>query len=121
MSYCTIEDVKKQTRVKAEKFGYKNNPEDFDTLIQEWITQSEGLINSYCKKDFNEKTPSAVKNVCIRLVSNMIAFYHARKDDPIKKVNDFSIKIFSSEVFTTDLKEDLKPFRKAKKIAVFNI
>ena len=122
MSYCSVDDVKKLTRAKAEKFGYKDNPNEFEELIQDWINQSESHINSYCRKQWDDKdVPLAVKNVCLRLTSNMIAFYHARKDDPIKKVDDFSIKIFSSEIFTEDLRQDLKPFRKSKKVSVFNI
>ena len=123
MSYCTVDDVKKVTHSKPKHFGYKDNPTEFEELIQEWIKQSESLINSYCRKDWynDEKVPLAVKNVCIRLTANMIAFHHARKDDPISKVDDINVKIFSSEIFTEDLRQDLKPFRKTKKISVFNI
>lgn len=122
MSYCTIEDVTKITRSKAKSFGFKDNPKDFEELLQDWIEQAESLINSYCRKEWaDEDVPIAVKNVCIRLTSNIIAFHHARKDDPIKKVNDFGVKIFSSEIFTEDLRQDLKPFRKTKKVKVFGI
>ena len=121
MSYCTVEDIKKITKIKAEKLGYKENHAEFDELIQDWISQSESLINSYCHKEWENEVPAAVKNVCIRLTANIIAFSHARKDNPVKQVNDYNLKIFSSEVFTDDLRQDLKPFKKAKKISVFNI
>lgn len=123
MSYCTVEDVKKLTRAKAKSFGYKDDENKFDELIQDWITQAESLINSECRREWKppEQVPLAVKNVCLRLTSNIIAFYYARRDDPVKKVNDFSVKIFSSEVFTEDLRQDLKPFRKTKKAKVFGI
>ena len=114
------------------KFGYKDDENAFNALITEWINQAESLINSYCNRnwyntiDENGNTvtvtvPLAVKNVCIRLVANIVAFKHARKDNPIKKVNDFSMTIFSSEIFTDDLKRDLKPFKKSSKIRVFKI
>ena len=105
MSYCTVEDVKIVTRSKLGQFGYKEDYTEFDELIQKWIKQSESLINSYCNRswDYNH-VPAAVENVCIRLTANMIGFYHARKDDPIKKVNDYSVKMFSSEIFTDDLR-----------------
>ncbi len=121
MSYCTVEDVKKLTHANAKKFGLKDHPEDFEALIVEWINQSESLINSYCNKEWTENVPDAVKNVCIRLTSNMIAFYYARRDNPLHKVDDFNVKIFSSEIFTDDLRQDLKPFKKSKHIQVFNI
>ena len=123
--YCTPEDVTKLSGIKAKSLGFKDNKTEFDSLIEEWIEQAEGLINSYCNRKFetdSENTvPLAVKNVCIRLVSNMIAFHISRGDKPIKKVNDYTTKIYSSEVFTQDLKQDLKPFKKSSKVKVFKI
>ena len=133
MSYCTVDDVKNMSGVKPERLGsqFKNDEGAFDELIEEWITQAEGLINSYTKRNWypvveNGTTtvipiPNAVKNVCIRLVANIIAFRYARKENPIKKVNDYSMTIFTSEIFTDDLKEDLKPFKKSSRISVFKI
>lgn len=134
MSYCTVDDVKNMSGVKPAKMGsqYKDDEAAFNALINEWITQAESLINSYCKRNWNPiidedeniipvVVPKAVKNVCIRLVSNMVAFSYARKDNPIKKVNDYSMTIFSDEVFTDALKNDLKPFKKSSKISVFKI
>ena len=134
MSYCTVDDVKKMSGVKPEKIGkqYKEDESAFNSLIEDWIGQAEGLINGYCKRNWNPiigednevipvTVPVAVKNVCIRLTANIIAFYYARKENPIKKVNDYSMTIFSSEVFTDDLKKDLKPYRKSSKISVFKI
>ena len=133
MSYCTVDDVKNLSGVKPERLGnqFKDNESAFNALINEWIAQAEGLINSYCKRNWypvveNGTTtvipvPLTVKNVCIRLVANIIALRYARKENPIKKVNDFSMTIFSSEVFTDDLKEDLKPFIKSSRPSVFKI
>ena len=134
MSYCTVDDVKKMSGVKPEKLGkqYKEDESLFTALIEDWISQAESHINGYCRRNWNNtidengnevevKVPDAVKNVCIRLTANIIAFYYARKENPIKKVNDYSMTIFSSQVFTDDLKEDLKPYRKSSKISVFKI
>lgn len=133
MSYCTAEDVLKITKTKPKHFGFNGeDAEDkLEELINDWIHQSESHINAYCRRNWYDyyeddekiivKVPSAVKNVCIRLTANIIAFSYARKDTPIKEVNDFAIKIFSSEIFTEDLKEDLKPFRKPRKAKVFRI
>ena len=133
MSYCTVDDVKR-TGIKPAKLGsqYKDDENAFNELILDLIQRAEGHINSYCKRNWyprkNEDgsttevtVPFAVKDVCVRLVANMIAFIQARKDNPVKQVNDFSMTIFSSEVFTDDLKEDLKPFKKSSRISVFKI
>ena len=131
MSYCNYEDVVKMTRVNAKKLGYKEEAE-FRSLITEWILQAEGFIDSYCKRNWKNyydendclvtvKVPPVIKNVCIRLVSNIIAFHFKRRDDPVRKVNEFSVKVFESDVFTDDLKKDLKPYRKPSRVAIFKI
>jgi len=120
--YCTVEDIQKElSNASPKKLGYKDKPEEYQELMNEWIKQSESLINSYCRKTWKDEIPDAVKNVCLRLISNMIEFYNIRKDTPIINPEDFTIKNSSSEIFTQDLKNDLKPFRKTKKISVFNI
>lgn len=121
MSYCTVKEVEEMSGTTAKQLGYKDDPEKFNELIEEWITQSESFINSYCHKKWEENVPLGVKNVCIRLTANIIAFHYARRGNPIRKVNDYSAKIFSSEVFTEDLRQDLKPFKKPTKISVFTM
>lgn len=119
--YCTVDDVKNLSGIKAKSLGFKDNENEFNQLITDWILQSEGLIESYCNRKWESEVPLAVKNVCARLVSNMIAFHISRGEKPIKKVNDYTTKIYSSEVFTSDLKQDLKPFKKSSRIKVFKI
>lgn len=132
MSYCTYQDVINMSGVNAKKLGYKDQESQFQALISEWISQAESFINSYCKRNWNNyyddddnlvevTVPLVVKNVCIRLTSNIIAFNFKRRDDPIRKVNDYSVKVFESDVFTDDLKQDLKPFVKASRVSVFKI
>lgn len=123
MSYCTYEDVVRMTGVNAKKLGYGDTKElEFQSLLSEWIAQAEGFIDSYCKRNWKDKdVPPVVKNVCIRLVGNIIAFHYKRRDDPVRKVNEYSIKVFESDVFTDDLKQDLKPFRKPSRVAIFKL
>lgn len=121
MSYCTIDDVKKASGIKPKNLGFKDNENDFDELITEWIEQSEALINSECNRKWDDDVPKVITNVCARLVSNMIAFRFSRGESPIKKVNDYTTKIYSSEIFTDDLRRDLRPFKKSSRIKVFKI
>lgn len=124
MSYCSVEDVKNLSGVKPKQFGLSDDWAKFTTIIEDWIGEAEDFIDSYCKRTWKTEgitVPPVVRNVCTRLVANMIAFYFARKDNPIKRVNDYSTTIFSSAVFTEDLRQDLKPFRKSSKVAVFKI
>lgn len=128
MSYCSVEDVKNLSGVKPKQFGLADDWAKFNEIIEDWIGEAEDFIDSYCKRTWKTEeegvvltVPLVVRNVCTRLVANMIAFYFARKDNPIKRVNDYTSTIFSSAVFTDDLRQDLKPFRRSSKVAVFKI
>ena len=127
MSYCSVEDVKRLSGVKPKQFGLADDETAFISILEDWIGEAEDFIDSYCKRTWKTvggaviTVPLVVRNVCTRLVANMIAFYFARKDNPIKRVNDYTTTIFSSEIFTDDLRQDLKPFRKSSKVAVFKI
>ena len=130
--YCTSEDVIISTGVNKKKLGFKDDEIEFQNQLSDWIHQAESMINGYCKRNLypyidedgkkvEVKIPGAVKNVCIRVVSNMIAFYFKRRNDPIRKVNEYQVKVFESDVFTEDLKSDLKPYRKSSRVSIFKI
>ena len=90
----------------------KTDTSGLNAIVQDWIKQSESLIMSYTHNDFPNGVSDAVKNVCLRLTSNMVALSVARRDTPITQPNDWTVQILSSEIFTDDLKEDLEPFVK---------
>ena len=92
----------------------KEDEEKLLQIVENCIKQAESLIKSYTNNEFINEVPPAVQNVCIRLVSNMITLAIQRRDSPIIKVNDWTVTTGSSEVFTSDLKEDLTPFIKEK-------
>ena len=134
MSYCTYEDVLKLTKVKPKQFGYKGEEaeSEFKELVEDWIHQSESHINAYCKRNWypyydedgvkiTPKVPGVVKNVCMRLTANIIAFSFGRRDNPMKKIDDWTTGVITSKVFTEDLRQDLKPFCKARKARIFKI
>ena len=122
MSFCTPDDVILITNSKPKQFNLEQDDTvGLNNIIQDWIDEAENLITSYCGKNFTEPVPLAVKNVCKRLTANMIAFSSLRKDSPIIKVNDFRSEFVGSEIFTDDLKSDLKPFKIKKKVSVFPI
>lgn len=123
MSFCTVEEVKQITLSEPKDFDLENeDTEGLNNIINAWINQAEDMIKSYCERDFKEHDliPLTVKNVCIRLVANMIAFQFVRRDGPIIKVNDWNKEVSSSKIFTDDLKEDLKPYKRKKKISIFS-
>ena len=51
MSYCTSQDVINMSGASAKKLGFDDVT--FEKLIEEWISQAESFINSYCKRNWN--------------------------------------------------------------------
>ena len=91
----------------------KDDYNGLDGIVSDWILQCQSLIETYTNRTYtDENVPGAVQNVLIRLVSNMATLAIQRRDSPIIKVNDWNITTLSSDIFTDDLKQDLRPFVK---------
>ena len=90
----------------------KDDVAELTRIVGDWIVQCQSLIEMYTNRTFTDDTvPAAVQNVCLRLTSNMVTLAIQKRDSPIIKVNDWTIKSLSSDIFTDDLKNDLKPFK----------
>jgi hypothetical protein len=108
-----VEEVISFHGLKPKHLGYdKTDTAKLKQTITQWILQCEDLIKQYTNNTFTNEVPAAVKNVCIRLCSNMITLAIQKRDSPIIKVKDWTVAPISSDIFTQDLKDDLKPFIK---------
>lgn len=109
--WIEVDDVKQFTSVNPQHLKLSNDDvHKLDEILVEWITQSMDLIKSYTHNQFANEVPPSVKNICLRLTSNMVKLAIERRDTPRTIVNDWQIKVSSSEIFTQDLKDDLTPF-----------
>lgn len=91
----------------------KDDNQKLEEIVSEWIIQSQDLINMYTNRNYtDENVRPAIKNVCLRITANMVNLAIQNRDSPIIKVNDWSIQTVPSDIFTDDLKNDLKPFIK---------
>ena len=91
----------------------KTDDSGLETILTEWILECQSLIETYTHRTYTtDNVPGAVRNVLLRLVSNMVTLAIQRRDSPIIKVNDWNITTISSDIFTDDLKNDLHPFVK---------
>ena len=113
--WISVEEVTHFTGLKPQHLNLdKSDSDGLEEIVISWILQAESLIKSYCnikQLDDNSVSP-AMANVCLRLTSNMVSLAIQRRDNPIIKVNDWTIQNVSSNIFTDDLKNDLKPFIK---------
>jgi hypothetical protein len=113
--WITVDDVIHFHGLKPQHLNLaKDDTTKLNTIISDWISQSESLIKTYChiKSIEDNDVSDAMKNVCLRLTSNMVSLAIQKRDNPIIKVNDWTIQGLSSDIFTDDLKDDLAPFVK---------
>ena len=112
--WITVNNVTDFTGLKPQHLKLeKTDTQGLETIVTEWIQQAQSLIQEYThnyKNTADNDIPDAVKNICLRLTSNMVALSMARRDTPITQPNDWTITILSSEIFSEDLKTDLEPF-----------
>jgi hypothetical protein len=100
--------------LKPKQFNLdKDDETGLNNMLCDWIRQCQSLIETYTHRTYTDETVSpALQNILLRLVSNMCTLAIQRRDTPIIKVNDWNIQTVPSDIFTDDLKEDLKPFVK---------
>ena len=126
--WITTNSVINQYGLKPKQFNLdKDDTSGLEEIVEDWITQAESLIETYCHRKFEgDQVTPALQNICNRLVGNMHVLAVSRRDTPIIKVNDWTVKSVPSVVFTDDIKSDLAPFVKDssndyKKVGFFAI
>ena len=115
--WISVDNVINFHGLKPQHLNIKKDETDADNkleaIITDWIVQAQDLINVYTNRQYTSETARpAVKNVCLRLTSNMVSLAIQKRDSPIIKVNDWTIQNVPSDILTDDLKDDLKPFIK---------
>jgi len=112
--WISVDDVINFTGLKPKHLNLeKDDTTGLNNIVSDWINQSQDLINMYTNRNYTDDTVrDAIRNICLRLTSNMVSLAIQKRDNPIIKVNDWTIQGLSSDIFTDDLKDDLKPFVK---------
>ena len=112
--WISVDDVINFTGLKPKHLNLeKDDTTGLNNIVSDWINQSQDLINMYTNRNYtDDNVRDAIRNICLRLTSNMVTLAIQKRDSPIIKVNDWTIQGLSSDIFTDDLKDDLKPFVK---------
>jgi hypothetical protein len=112
--WISVDDVINFHGLKPKHLNLdKDDTTTLQEIVSGWIEQSQDLINMYTNRNYTDTTVRpAVQNICLRLTSNMVKLAVQNRDSPIIKVNDWTITTVPSDIFTDDLKEDLRPFIK---------
>ena len=112
--WISVENVIDFTGLKPQHLNLeKGDIPALEEIVEEWINQAQDLINVYTNRNYTDSNVRpAVQNVCLRLTRNMVSLAIQSRDSPIIKVNDWTIATVPADIFTDELKDDLKPFIK---------
>lgn len=112
--WISVDDVINFHGLKPKHLNLdKDDDSKLETIVSGWIEQSQDLINMYTNRNYTDETVRpAIQNICLRLTGNMVSLAIQKRDNPIIKVNDWTIQNVPSNIFTDDLKDDLKPYIK---------
>jgi hypothetical protein len=112
--WISVDDVINFHGLKPKHLNLdKDDTTTLETIVSGWIEQSQDLINAYTNRNYTDETVRpAICNICLRLTSNMVRLAVQNRDSPIIKVDDWTIQSVPSDIFTDDLKDDLKPYIK---------
>ena len=112
--WISVDDVINFHGLKPKHLNLdKDDTAKLDEIVSDWILQSQDLINMYTNRHYTDDTVRpAIRNICLRLTGNMVSLAIQKRDNPIIKVNDWTIQNAPSDIFTDELKEDLKPYIK---------
>ena len=112
--WISVDDVINFHGLKPKHLNLdKDDTTTLETIVSGWIEQSQDLINMYTNRNYTDETVRpAIQNICLRLTGNMVSLAIQKRDNPIIKVNDWTIQNVPSDIFTDDLKDDLKPYIK---------
>ena len=112
--WISVENVIDFTGLKPQHLNLtKGDIPALEEIVEEWINQAQDLINVYTNRNYTDSNVRpAIQNVCLRLTRNMVSLAIQSRDSPIIKVNDWTIATVPADIFTDDLKDDLKPFIK---------
>ena len=112
--WISVDDVINFHGLKPKHLNLdKDDTSKLESIVSGWIEQSQDLINTYTNRNYTDTTvrPS-VQNICLRLTANMVNLAIQNRDSPIIKVNDWTVQTVPNDIFTDELKDDLKPFIK---------
>ena len=82
--WISVDDVVHFHGLKPQHLNLsKDDTTTLEEILSDWILQSESLIKTYChiKSIDDEDVSDAMKNVCLRLTSNMVSLAIQKRDN----------------------------------------
>lgn len=111
--YAATEDIIAYTGVTQGDLE-RSSTSELQLLLNTWAEQCSQVIDEYCNRTWTlGEQPDAIRNACMRMVSNMIGLAIQRRKSPVMQVGEFNIRLVQDQVMSDDVKGLLKQHRKS--------
>jgi len=107
--YGSAEEVIASTGIKPESLRCDSDAA-LEHLLEGWLVQVKSLIDADRGKNFDTDTPPGIHNIAVRICSNMATLMQYRVQSPVVRVDDFTVRMVSDEIFTPAIRRDLMRF-----------
>jgi len=112
--YSDPTTVKQYTGVKYTDLSFTDDA-SYVTWIEDRLVEVKDLIDQDRNRDYHQEVeagtraiiPPGINNIALRMMSNMLAQAVLRRETPIVKIDDFTIKMVEDQVFTSAIRKDL--------------
>jgi hypothetical protein len=117
LHYSTPEDVIRFTGSRPQDFGF-TTPAQLEDLVRAWLVEAKDLIDQDRNRDYHQEVvqgvraliPPGIHNIAKRIVANMLALAVLRRETPVVKIDDFTIRMVEDQIFTRAIKQDLAKY-----------
>lgn len=115
LHYSSPAEVIHFTGTRPEDLGLATVSE-LEILISSWLVAAKDLIDRDRNRDYHAEVaagrrtvvPPGIGNIAMRIVANMAALAVLRRETPVVKVGDYTIRMAEDDIFTGSIRKDLK-------------
>jgi len=118
--YSTPARVIRETGIMTADLGFKDitggdtADEQLTNYLEELLIETKSIIDNDRNTDLIteygtlEDIPPCITSIATRICVNMVNRAKLNRQSPIIKINDYSVKLVDSEIFTKPLKDELE-------------
>lgn len=110
MTYASPADLTAATGVTHDQLGLDSDA-DLTALLDGWLGEIDDLIDTFCRRSFTAPVPAGLRAIAREMGSLAIGVALQRRESPIVRVSEFTIRQVHGEIFTKGVKDSLKPYR----------
>jgi len=115
--YSTVQEVLTLTGLKPKDLGLETQ-QQLDDTITGWLVDIKDFIDTNRNRNYHDEVaqglramvPPGIHQIALRAAGNMAAVAILRRETPIVKQEDFTVRLVDDQVFSEAIRHDLATF-----------